>query len=130
VRAPSLFFPMTPVEQWDGLALTLAHGTDPDRFAYSIRYRYEGFVYEATVGEPRHRQAIMEDKRGLLALLKRGEQLGRREDSGNMILAIVRDNPWRIYERVAGPSPWPNPFHVASTEIEAVVDFSPADVGG
>jgi hypothetical protein len=124
VEAPLLFFPMVPMQEWDDLALTLAGTTEPALFAYSVRYRYEGFVYEATVGEPRHRQEILEDKRGLLALLRRGDQLGRRERSGNVVLAIVRENPWRIYE-VAGDrsSPWPNPFLVASTEIEAVVSF-------
>lgn len=115
---------MTPIEEWESLALTLARATEPERFAFSVRYRYDGFVYEATVGERRHRQAILEDKRGLLALLKRGDQLGRREDSGNVVLAIVRDNPWRIYELVLGPSPWPNPFLVASTEIEEMVAFN------
>lgn len=124
VEAPSLFFPQAPMQQWDELAVTLAGGNDPGLFAFSIRYRYEGFVYEATVGEPRHRQEILEDKRGLLALLRRGDQLGRREESGNVVLAIVRENPWRIYE-LAGDraSPWPNPFLVASTEIDATVGF-------
>ena len=111
---------MAPIQQWDELAATLAGTTDPDRFAYSVRYRYEGFVYEATVGEVRHRQEILEDKRGLLALLRHGDQLGRREEIGSIVLAIVRDNPWRIYELTNDrPSPWPNPFHVASTEIQA-----------
>ncbi len=127
MEAPSLFFPMTPIRQWHDLALTLGGGTGGELFAFSIRYRYEGFVYEATVGEPRHRREVLEDRR-LLAMLRRTDQLGRRTDSGNVVLAIVADNPWRIYELAGGrPSPWPNPFLVASTEIENVVWF---DTGG
>jgi len=127
VEAPSLFFPQTPLSDWDDLAVTLAGSADPGRFAFSVRYRLEGFVYEATVGEPRHRQELGEDKRGLAAVLRRGPQLGRRQPTGNVVLAIVKENPWRIYE-LAGrrPSPWPNPFLVASTEIESFVDFGSA----
>jgi len=124
VEAPSLFFPLVPMREWDDMAVTLAGGTDPSLFAYRLRYRYDGYVYDAVVGEPRSRREVLEDRRGLRGRLSRGDPLGRREASGNVVLALVRGDPLRVYE-LAGdlPSPWPNPFLVASTEIVEIVGF-------
>jgi hypothetical protein len=125
MTVPGFFFPGLSEPQWHEVALTLVGSDDPERFAYSIRYRHDGGVFTVTVGECRREQRIIKPprRRRRDIFLYGSERLGVASTTGGIVLAIVRGDPFKVYEIPGQRSSWGNPSYVGEHEIESLTPF-------